>query len=56
MVSEFDVHCALEFVVRVQADTAEEACEIASRSNIQSEGELISGPIIIGVGEMLRGS
>jgi len=55
MVREFDVHCALEFVVRVEAETAEEACDVTSRSNVQSEGELISGPILIGVGEMTGG-
>lgn len=49
---EFDVHCALEFVVRVEAETAEEACDIVSRSNVQSEGELVSGPHVVGVGEM----
>jgi hypothetical protein len=55
-VKEFDVHCALEFVVRVEAETSEQAREVAARSNIQSEGELVSGPIIIGIGEMTRES
>ena len=50
--TEFDVFVCLEFVVRVEADTAEEACDIAARSNVQSEGEFVSGPHVINAAEM----
>ena len=48
----YDVHCNYDFVMRVEAETAQQAKRIAEDSEAYRDGEMVSGPDVVAVYEV----